>query len=566
MKKYLYRLLPILLIAAVGLVLFQRKEQQPQEPFRRTFPVMGTIAQLTFYAPQEKAEAAFTAARTEFDRVLKIANLYDPQSELSQLNRTAYEKPFVCSDELWEILLASREAYQLSGGAFDISAKPLMNLWGFYRKKLPGKLPSPQERQEVMKKVGLDKIQFDDAAKSVRFTVPGMALDLGGVAKGYAVDRAARAMRQHGVVSGVIDLGGNLYLGEPPPGKEYFFIGIKDAGNKEKLGNTVLKLKNCAVSTSGDYERFTVIDGRKYGHIMDTATGLPCHRDFSATVTAPTALQADYLSTAFYLRPQLNTGLRDIQVVFQSSSGKGVKMDMEKLDVNKIKRGIVCFTFDDGRYQEWLANMELFKRYNAKATFFYSGEITREAAISMQILRREGHSIGLHTVNHKNAVNDGVDADMEEYFKSQVLPQLEAAARYGVKDLRYFAYPNNRHSAGTDQFLGKYFARFRVGSKIGKPAGFRIADEDKAYIAPDKISGRKALGGCGIGEYYKSTEKNLDAALTRAAERNELIVFFSHGIFPDADGVHMPTALLEHLLKKCAELQLTVAGFDELPE
>ena len=564
MKNFFLRILPVILVlAVVAGVLFWRQEK-PE--FRRTFPVMGTVAQITLYAPDKEANAAYDAIRAEFDKVLKIANLYNPESELSRLNKTAFDKPFVCSKELWQILSASREAYRITGGAFDISAKPLMMLWGFYRKNHPGKIPTALERFEAMKKTGLNNVIFDDAARSVRFTVPGMALDLGGLAKGYAVDRAAEAMKKAGIASGVIDLGGNLFLGEPPQGKDFFSIGIKDAGNKGKLGNTVLKLKNCAVSTSGDYERFVVIDGRKYGHIMDPATGLPCHQEFSATVTAPTALQADYLSTAFYLRPQLNTGLRDIQVVFQSSSNKGVKMDMEKLDVNKIKRGIVCFTFDDGRYQEWLANMELFKRCNAKATFFYSGEITREAAISMQILRSEGHSVGLHTVNHKNAVNDGVDADMEEYFKSQVLPQLEAAARYGVKDLRYFAYPNNRHSAGTDQFLGKYFARFRVGSKIGKPAGFRIADEDKAYIAPDKISGRKALGGCGIGEYYKSTEKNLDAALTRAAERNELIVFFSHGIFPDADGVHMPTALLEHLLKKCAELQLTVAGFDELPE
>ena len=278
---------------------------------------MGTIAQLTFYAPQEKAEAAFTAARTEFDRVLKIANLYDPQSELSQLNRTAYEKPFVCSDELWEILLASREAYQLSGGAFDISAKSLMDLWGFYRKKLPGKLPSPQERQEAMKNVGLNKIFFDDAAQSVRFTVPGMALDLGGVAKGYAVDRAARAMRQHGVTSGVIDLGGNLYLGEPPPGKEFFSIGIRDAKNTAELGSTVLKLKNCAVSTSGDYERFVTIGGKRYGHIMDPSDGLPVHREFSVTVTAPTAVQADYLSTSYYLRPNLKKDLPEIRVYFQ---------------------------------------------------------------------------------------------------------------------------------------------------------------------------------------------------------------------------------------------------------
>ena len=318
MKKHFFRIFPIFLIAVIGVVLFVRVSQtQPPEVFQRTFPVMGTIACFTFYAPQEKAAPAFTAARAEFDKVIKIANLYDPESELSRLNRTAYDIPFTCSAELWDILLAAREAYRISGGAFDISAKPLMNLWGFYRKKLPGQLPSGKERLEVLKKVGLDKVLFNDAAKSVRFTVKGMSLDLGGVAKGYAVDRAADVMRKHGITSGIIDLGGNLYLGEPPAGKEAFDIGIRDARNKEKLGTTILHLKNCAVSTSGDYERFVTIDGKRYGHIMDPMTGLPVHREFSVTVTAPTAVQADCLSTSYYLRPELPQNLPDIQVCFQ---------------------------------------------------------------------------------------------------------------------------------------------------------------------------------------------------------------------------------------------------------
>lgn len=329
MKKWMRYVLPAVLAGAVVLaaVLFRN---EPQTVFRRTFPVMGTVAQVTFYVPQkeaEKAEKTYLAVRSEFDRVLKIANLYDPQSELSRLNCSAYDKAFVCSPELWTILSAARDAYRFSEGAFDISAKPLMMLWGFYRKNHPQKLPSPSERMETMKRVGLNKVIFDDAERSVRFSVSGMALDLGGLAKGYAVDRAAEAMRKNGITSGVIDLGGNLYLGEPPPGKEFFSIGIKDAQKKNALGNTILKLKNCAVSTSGDYERFVVIDGKRYGHIMDPATGLPCHREFSATVTAPTALLADCLSTSYYLRPGISHGLADVQVVFQGNKKAEEKKD-----------------------------------------------------------------------------------------------------------------------------------------------------------------------------------------------------------------------------------------------
>ena len=115
----------------------------------------------------------------------------------------------------------------------------------------------------------------------------------------------------------MIDLGGNLFLGEPLPGQAFYSVGIRDAKNREKIGSTVLKLKNCAVSTSGDYERFVVIDGKKYGHIMDPADGLPCHREFSVTVTAPTAFQADYLSTTLYLRPELQLDFPDVRIYKQ---------------------------------------------------------------------------------------------------------------------------------------------------------------------------------------------------------------------------------------------------------
>jgi len=226
------------------------------------------------------------------------------------------------------------------------------------------------------------------------------------------------------------------------------------------------------------------------------------------------------------------------------------------------KHGAVCFTFDDAKYKEWLPQLPLFKRYHASATFFYSGEITKEVAESMLILRKNGHSIGLHALQHKNCG----DIAMQTYFDTQIKPQLEAAEKYGVKNIRYFAYPNNRHSPESDRFLSRYFARFRVGAKIGEPKGFWIADQENAYIPLEKIPQTKSLGGCGIGEYYLSTKENLDAALEKAAKENKLIVFFSHGISPHAKRVHMPQELLEHLLKKATELKMSIVGFDQLPE
>lgn len=266
---------------------------------------MGTLAAFTFYAPPEKAQAAAKAAQTEFERIIAIANLYDPQSELSRLNASAYHAPFACSDDLWILLQEARQAYEFSGGAFDITAKPLMLLWGFYRKQHPGKLPTQTEIDAARANVGLDKVEFDDENQTVRFTRPGMAIDLGGIAKGYAVDLAAHAAEEQGIRRGVIDLGGNLRLLQPPPGLKFYKVGIRDPRKRDQLTEEVLELVNTAVSTSGDYERFIEIAGKKYGHIMDPATGLPAHHDYSVTVTAPSALLADWLSTTLYLRPEL---------------------------------------------------------------------------------------------------------------------------------------------------------------------------------------------------------------------------------------------------------------------
>lgn len=226
------------------------------------------------------------------------------------------------------------------------------------------------------------------------------------------------------------------------------------------------------------------------------------------------------------------------------------------------KHGAVCLTFDDARYQEWIPQMPLFERYHARATFFYNKEITKEAAESMLILRKNGHSIGLHALHHKNCEN----IDLQTYFDTELKPQLEAAEKYGVKDIRYFAYPNNRHSPESDRFLSQYFARFRAGTNLGLPKGFWIADQEKVFIPLEEIPRTRVMGGCGIGEFYLSTKENLDAALEKAARENKLIVFFSHGISPGATGVHMPTELLEHLLKKADELKMEIIGFDQLPE
>lgn len=231
------------------------------------------------------------------------------------------------------------------------------------------------------------------------------------------------------------------------------------------------------------------------------------------------------------------------------------------LDLAQVRHGILLLTFDDARFETWIPQLALFERYNGRATFFYDKEITPEAAESMKILREHGHSVGLHTIGHK----DAVDITPEDYYNGYILPQVEQCQKFGVEDIRFFAYPNNRHSEAFDTYLGQYFHRFRAGAGVKAPKGFRIADFEEPYIALENLADRRVIGGCGIGPFYESTLENLESALEKAAQQNKALPFFSHAVLPEAKTVHMAEATLEAMLEKAAGLGMVIAGFNELP-
>jgi thiamine biosynthesis lipoprotein len=270
--------------------------------WKTTFPVMGTVASFTLYTTSEKlAEEAAQKAQTEFQKVVSVANLYDKDSELSRLNASASGEEFHCSPEMWKLLMRAQRAYTDSNGVFDITVKPLMDLWGFYRKRQM--IPSPEAIDETLKRVGFNKVILDPEKRSVRFTVPQMALDLGGIAKGYAADRAAAAIVATGITSGVVDLGGNLkLLPSPPPGRNCYIVGIRKPGRRgEIIPDLLMDLPpDCAIATSGDYERFVVLNGKTYGHIINPKSGIP-EANRSVSVITSNALDADVFSTSAYL-------------------------------------------------------------------------------------------------------------------------------------------------------------------------------------------------------------------------------------------------------------------------
>ena len=265
--------------------------------FKAEFPALGTIAKVSVYSSEEDLNLACELTAREFQLVNDLCSLYDPSSELSRLNETAASAPFACSPEMWELLMRAKKAYQETGGNFDITVKPLMDLWGFYRnhRELP---PDEAEIAETLKMVGFNKIILDEKQKTILLTVPGMALDMGGIAKGYAADRAARAVSAAGIKSGVIDIGGNLrMLSAPPPEKKFYRVAIRDPHNRKNILPESLSVPaGYAVSSSGDYERFVMVNGKRYSHIISPATGYPTTVS-AVSVVAGTAMDADVFST-----------------------------------------------------------------------------------------------------------------------------------------------------------------------------------------------------------------------------------------------------------------------------
>lgn len=293
-----------------------RSSSPKPEEQERVFPTMSTIAQVKFYGTAEQVENAANITQDVFEMVEKTCNIFDPESELAKLNQNAFGTPVKCSPLLWEVLLKAREGYQISEGLFDPSILPLMKAWGFNRER--EQLPSPEELQSALAISGLDKVIFDDDAQTVRFTVDGVALDLGGVAKGYAVDMAAENVRKTGITTGTINLGGNIYcFPQPPTGREFYTVSIRNPLDKNRTCG-VVRITDKSLATSGNYERYVTFNGKNYTHIVNPKNGMPIEDMLSVTVYTTLAVDADWLSTAVFiggveLAKRLQQELPDVQ-------------------------------------------------------------------------------------------------------------------------------------------------------------------------------------------------------------------------------------------------------------
>lgn len=219
-------------------------------------------------------------------------------------------------------------------------------------------------------------------------------------------------------------------------------------------------------------------------------------------------------------------------------------------------RGAVCFTFDDYHGENWLKADPLFKKYGAHVTFFVASEITPEKAEVMKKLQAAGHTIGIHSLHHRRAIPFIHEHSEAEYIAEEILPQLDACRKYGL-EIHSFAYPYSQRDDDSDRMLFRYFDHLRSG---------RGSAEKTMYYPLKNLPGKCCFVGTGIGRRYKSELSVMKAELTRAAETNSVLVYYSHNIGP-ADkigGIDMRTDWLEELLAHAQKLNLRIVGFDEL--
>ena len=291
----------------------------------RTEAIMGTRVYVQLWADDpEKGNAAITAVMDEMRRLDNLMSHYKPDSQLSQINQGAATGPVQVDPELFDLIKLSTHFSEITEGAFDITYASVGYLYNYPLHVRP----TEEQIRTALPAVNWRNLEFDATHHTIRFGRPGMRIDLGGIAKGYAVDRGVAILKARGIQHALVTAGGDSRLLGDHRGRPWL-VSIAhpdDPHNPEKVV-TRIPLSDAAVSTSGDYERYFDEDGVRYHHIIDPHTGHPANKVRSATVIGPTATQTDGLSkTAFVLGPEkaleIINRMPDFDAVFVTPTGR----------------------------------------------------------------------------------------------------------------------------------------------------------------------------------------------------------------------------------------------------
>ena len=258
--------------------------------------LMGTVVEIEAnHLDLSIAKPAVEAGLERMVEVDRLMSTFRPDSEISLVNRLAATLPVSVGEETFGVLTEAKRIGLMSGGALDVSIHPLMQLW--HRTTEQGRLPSSREIEAALGLVAHSDLSVDPNNRCVRLRHQGMGIDLGGIAKGYAVDLAAESLKKSGVQSGLVDAGGDLRVVGQNRDGGLWRIGLRHPLEPSRLLLSVL-VKNEAVATSGNYFCYFTVGERQYGHLLHPRTGTPADSALSATVIARSAMRADGLATA----------------------------------------------------------------------------------------------------------------------------------------------------------------------------------------------------------------------------------------------------------------------------
>ena len=253
---------------------------------------MGTKARVVLYAADTaRAQAAAAAAFARIAQLDAWLSDYRADSELSNLSAQSGGAPVRIGQDLYSILRHALALAEETEGAFDVTAGPLVALWRTARRT--GRSPDAAALDAARQHVGWRDMVLDTMKRTLRLARPGMRLDLGGIAKGYAVDRALEALRAHGVDQALVELGGEIAVGRAPPASEGWRIEVENADSAQRI----VLLENVAISSSGAAEQFIDVAGVRHSHVIDARTGMAVSNLVAATVIAPDGTTADAYAT-----------------------------------------------------------------------------------------------------------------------------------------------------------------------------------------------------------------------------------------------------------------------------
>jgi thiamine biosynthesis lipoprotein len=265
--------------------------------FEAVEPAMGTLFRIKLYAADaQQAKAAFRAAFDRIDDLDATLSDYKSESELNRVSRTAVGHPELVSEDLFRVLAASQKLAEETNGAFDVTLGPVIRLWRNARKT--HRLPDASALEDAGARCGHRKMHLDPVHRTVMLDRAGMQLDVGGIAKGDAADAALAVLTRLGIRSALVAASGDLALSDPPPGERGWKIGVDSHARADAAFESILELRNCAVSTSGDAEQGVDIDGKRYSHIVDPVTRVGLTGRITVTIVAPRGIEADGIATA----------------------------------------------------------------------------------------------------------------------------------------------------------------------------------------------------------------------------------------------------------------------------